>query len=183
MKRNDTKDAIAEGYRKILARGNDTMTVSAIIKECGVSRQTFYYHFKGLDDLRVYIMQSTVDELKELCTPEKSSKENLRIIIERLNERLDFMKIIAKSPNRDFHRRLLTEAVADNMMDYAKKSGYNLHRFTVDELETTLHLYASGIVGLFTYAVDHDTTVDTERVSGLLYRILSGELPVIKKED
>ncbi len=180
MKRNDTKDAIADGYRRILARGSDMMTVSAIIKECGVSRQTFYYHFKGLDDLRAYIINTTVDEMKEQCVPEKDPRENLYTIISTLNSRFELMKIIQNSPNRELHRKLLTKAVAENMMDYAKKSGYNLRRFTLDELETTITMYAYGIVGLFTDAINNDKTIDPDAISDLLYRLYSGELTVIK---
>lgn len=41
-----TKRALAASFKKLLAqRGIDKITVKDIVEECGVNRQTFYYHF------------------------------------------------------------------------------------------------------------------------------------------
>lgn len=47
-----TKRALAESLKKLLLeKPLDRITVSDIIEDCGVSRMTFYYHFKDVYDL------------------------------------------------------------------------------------------------------------------------------------
>ena len=45
----DMKAAIAESFNSLVRqRGIDKVTVKAVIEDCGISRQTFYYHFQDL---------------------------------------------------------------------------------------------------------------------------------------
>lgn len=44
-----TKRALAESLKKLLSKKNlDKITVKDIITDCGVNRQTFYYHFHDI---------------------------------------------------------------------------------------------------------------------------------------
>ena len=58
-----TKRALAKSLKKLLSkRGLDKITVKDIVEDCGVNRQTFYYHFADIYDL----MEWTLDnELKK----------------------------------------------------------------------------------------------------------------------
>ena len=47
-----TKRALAASLIKLLSQKPlDKVTVKDIIEDCGVNRQTFYYHFKDIYDL------------------------------------------------------------------------------------------------------------------------------------
>ena len=44
-----TKRALAESLKKLLSKKNlDKITVKDIVTDCGVNRQTFYYHFHDI---------------------------------------------------------------------------------------------------------------------------------------
>ena len=46
------KAAIAESFNSLVRqRGIDKVTVKAVIEDCGISRQTFYYHFQDIMDV------------------------------------------------------------------------------------------------------------------------------------
>lgn len=48
----DMKRIIAEHFDALVRqRGIDKVTVTAVIEDCGISRQTFYYHFQDLMDV------------------------------------------------------------------------------------------------------------------------------------
>ena len=52
----DMKLLIAETFGKLAQRGNiDKITVKALIEECHISRQTFYYHFQDKYELLDWI--------------------------------------------------------------------------------------------------------------------------------
>lgn len=54
-----TKRALAASLKKLLAEKSlDNITVKDIVEDCGVNRQTFYYHFRDIYDLVEWIYTS-----------------------------------------------------------------------------------------------------------------------------
>lgn len=54
----DTKRIIANALEEMLRNKSiDKITVSSLIEACGVSRQTFYYHFRDLMDVLEWLAQ------------------------------------------------------------------------------------------------------------------------------
>ena len=52
-----TKRAIADAFRKLLEqRSIEKITVKDIVNECGLNRQTFYYHFYDIYDLMEWMI-------------------------------------------------------------------------------------------------------------------------------
>ena len=48
----DTKQMITEKLFELLSREkSENVTVKRLVEECGISRQTFYYHFKDIIDV------------------------------------------------------------------------------------------------------------------------------------
>ena len=59
-----TKRALAGSFRKLLSkRGLDKITVKDIVEDCGVNRQTFYYHFHDIYDLLEWVLKDTAEKL------------------------------------------------------------------------------------------------------------------------
>ena len=53
---NITKRAMAQSLKKILVvKELDKITITDITNDCGINRQTFYYHFKDIYDLLEWI--------------------------------------------------------------------------------------------------------------------------------
>ncbi|MSS63139.1 TetR/AcrR family transcriptional regulator [Velocimicrobium porci] len=51
-----TKDALGESLKRLLLHTTlDKITVKDIVEECGVNRQTFYYHFQDIFDLLSWV--------------------------------------------------------------------------------------------------------------------------------
>ena len=54
-----TKKALAVSLKKLLSKKElSKITISNITDECGVNRQTFYYHFKDIYDLLEWIYKN-----------------------------------------------------------------------------------------------------------------------------
>lgn len=61
--RQTTKEALAETLAALLEkRSIDKITVKDIVAECGVNRQTFYYHFRDIYDLMEWALASSIDK-------------------------------------------------------------------------------------------------------------------------
>ena len=54
-----TKKALAETLKKLLSKNKlNKITIKEITEDCGVNRQTFYYHFKDIYDLLEWIYKN-----------------------------------------------------------------------------------------------------------------------------
>lgn len=61
-----TEKALAESLKKLLAKKTlEKITVKDITDDCGVNRQTFYYHFHDVYDLVEWILQEEFKDLTE----------------------------------------------------------------------------------------------------------------------
>ena len=59
-----TKKALAESLKKLMnATPLVKITVNDIVKDCGVNRRTFYYHFKDVYDLLEWIFKNEVSNV------------------------------------------------------------------------------------------------------------------------
>lgn len=60
----ETKHMLAESFKKLLSRRRlDKITVKDIVEDCGVNRQTFYYHFHNVYDLMEWAFRDAAETL------------------------------------------------------------------------------------------------------------------------
>ena len=67
---HQTKNLISQKY-VALVKQKGKVSVTDLVKECHISRQTFYYHFKDLDEVVEWIIQLIIQEYEK-----KSSRAN-----------------------------------------------------------------------------------------------------------
>ena len=61
MKRSATKEALANALKQLLQKKQITkITINDITETCGISRMTFYYHFKDIYDLADWTLQEAL---------------------------------------------------------------------------------------------------------------------------
>ena len=59
-----TKRALAESLRNLLTKRTiDKITVKDVVEDCGVNRQTFYYHFHDIYELLEWIFEDMIETL------------------------------------------------------------------------------------------------------------------------
>ena len=61
MKNDTTKQALANALKQLLQKKQITkITINDIAEACGISRMTFYYHFKDIYDLADWTLQEAL---------------------------------------------------------------------------------------------------------------------------
>ncbi len=105
---NFTKKAIKETFIKLLGeRPLSKITVQVIADECGINRNSFYYHFQ---DIPALIEEITLEEVDRLIAkyPEVSSiEECLNVIANFAEEKKKLILNIFNSANRDIFEQHL----------------------------------------------------------------------------
>lgn len=78
--KEDMKALIAETFTQLLEKEDiDKITVTKLIGECHISRQTFYYHFQDIMDVLEWTFRRSTQELAQKSLEEENDIDALRV--------------------------------------------------------------------------------------------------------
>ena len=93
----NTKLTIAQAYADLLTKKNvDKVTVKDVVEVCGITRQTFYYHYQDLLD----VIEWSIRRQTEIILQESLQQDNLEDVL------CSFLTAACK--NRPLARKILT---------------------------------------------------------------------------
>ena len=122
-----TKRALAASFEKLLAkRGLDKITVKEIVEDCGVNRQTFYYHFHDVYDLMEWVFQDTADTLLKNKDDLTSWEDGLDALMSFLREN----RVLVTHAYHSVSHEALSESIKKILRPYILKTV----RFQAEEM-------------------------------------------------
>lgn len=105
---NFTRKAIKESFIKLLnERPLSQITIKDIVEDCGINRNSFYYHFEDLPALIEEIVMEAADRIIERYPSIQSIEECLKVAIVFALENKRAVLHIYNSVNRDICERHL----------------------------------------------------------------------------
>lgn len=171
----DMKEMIAETYARMIRQGDiDKITVKALIEECHISRQTFYYHFQDIMDVLEWMMRQTTQELAEKSLQAEDMRSALQIFVSFSAEHFPMLRKLMNSHRRAQIERLLIDSASAYLNKIAQAQQHTISVNYAD-LDVLLRYNACGLVGvLLSYCERSD--LDQDRLTLQLEKIISGEL-------
>ena len=116
-----TKRMIMDSLMKLLdERPLSKVSIKDIVEDCGINRNTFYYHFSDLPDLIECILRDEVDQIIDSYHGISSLEECIAAAMKLSTEHKRAVMHIYNSANRDIFERYLleiTEYVATAFVD------------------------------------------------------------------
>lgn len=107
---NFTRRAIKETFlRQLGERPLNQITVKDIVEECGINRNSFYYHFEDLPALVEEILKERVDSLIQSHPTIGSIEQGFDVLVEMLMQNRRAIYHIYNSLSRDIFERYLME--------------------------------------------------------------------------
>ena len=107
-----TKIAMAQALKKLLiVKDLDKITINDISNECGINRQTFYYHFRDIYDLLEWIFANEVVEKIENETNIDNWQEQFMYVLNYMLENKFFIMKVYNS---------LSKHICENYSKYIK---------------------------------------------------------------
>lgn len=180
MKTNDKKQLIAEKYLMLLEKNpNDKITVSMLIRECGLSRQTFYYHFRDILDVVVYIFRESLSESIVKCGEDEDPRDGIRRFLISVDESRRLIKNLGDSRYSKEIARCVTDTIAEIAGSILESENDAADRYSMSDIKFALSLYAHGIQGYILEKIDKNEEIDIEKLTDQLYRFLTGEIRVL----
>ena len=170
-----TKRALASALKELLEhKPLNKITIADITEQCGVNRQTFYYHFENLMDVLEWGVRQTTRQLVEQSLSAKDIHAALQIFISFSVERFPLLQKMLDSQHRAQVERIMIEAVSAYLNELARNRHLDLS-VSYSDREVLLQYTAYGLVGvLLSYCGKPD--LDRDRLAHQLERILSGQL-------
>ena len=173
--REDMKAVIADTFSQMLDKEDiDKITVTKLIGECHISRQTFYYHFKDIMDVLEWTFKRATEELVQRSLKAEDNivaRKEFAIFIRQNRTKLERLLYSRRWVEIE---NLLTEAAVAYLAEMARNKVPEIS-LSFDELEIMLKFYACGMVGvLMQYMVKPH--LDEEKLVIQIEKIITGKM-------
>ena len=144
---NLTTKAIKEAFFELLSKKSiDQITIKDITSRCGVSRNTFYYHYEDITALLEEIMMSMVDELIEKYPSVDSLDQGLEVAIEFVLESKNAVMHIYHSDQRAIYERCLMK-LCRHVAEELVTSNFSAEKVSDEERELLISYYKCTAFG------------------------------------
>ncbi|WP_312694009.1 TetR/AcrR family transcriptional regulator [Caproiciproducens sp.] len=168
-----TKMALAASLKKMLAtKPLDKITVIDIVEDCGVNRQTFYYHFKDIYDLVEWIY--TIEAAKAIGNKRTYDtwQEGFLHIFQYVFENKTFVSNTYHSLSREHLERYLYDETYDLLISVVEEKAAGIP-VNQDDKRFIANFYKYAFTGLMLEwirtGMKEDPSLIIERLSILIH--------------
>ena len=167
----NVKPLIADAFLKLSKEKNiDKITVKDIVDECGISRQSFYYHFQDILEVIEWSAEQAFQKLLERSMETDDAED----FITASDEASAMLRKLLNSQKREQVERLMVRSVRAYLQELIRRKG-PIADIPYEDAEAALSFCTYGIVGLLLeYCEKKD--VDRERLARQMYRLLTGRM-------
>ncbi len=178
-----TKRAIAEPFKKLLSkRGLKKITVRDIVEDCGVNRQTFYYHFHDVYDLMEWIFQDTADTLLSEPRDYRDWSEGLRAVTDFLRQNRVLVHNAYHSVSHKAVANYIKRTLRPYMLRVVQTEAEHMQPPAAPEdIDFVTDLLTLSRVGIFNeWIEDEKSQIPDDRMEKLL-KVVHGSIPFMLK--
>ncbi len=167
----ETKRLIAKTYLDMArASAIDRITVKELVQACGISRQTFYYHFQDLLEVNEWLMQQAVQQALSESLKAQTPEQALRCFVRMAVDGRELVQKLLHSQRREQAERMFL----DGLQTYFREM---LHRFAPElsvrysDAEVALRFISYGTAGLI-LDLGEERQPDAEQLCRQIGRIM-----------
>lgn len=143
-----TKKALAASLKKLLSQKTlDKITVTDIVEDCGVNRQTFYYHFKDIFDLVEWTYSNEATKALNGKKTYATWQQGFLQIFEYVIQNKKFVKNTYYSSSREHLERYLYNETYNLLIDVVNEQAAGMSVRDEDKAFIA-NIYKYSFVGL-----------------------------------
>ena len=164
------KQFIAEKYLELSKEMPvDRITVKRLIEACGLSRQTFYYHFKDIPDVVEYLIGNRLDQVCGECIKANDLQTAIRIFLQMVWDNRKLLKRLEKSARSKDYWRFISKKFSETLT--AVLSGTDEHEDLLrsEDMKLLISLVAHGVIGVIYERIAENKVFDIDRFAEQLY--------------
>lgn len=173
---NQTKQQLGQSLRKLVEdKPLDKITISDITDDCGVSRMTFYYHFKDIYDLVEWMCITDAEEALLSGNESKTWQEGFMNVFEFLQKNKSFVINVYHSVSRD-HLELFVNRVSTNIFAMIIDSEDSDSSLNESDKLFIADFYKYAIVGIILNWVDKGMKDNPKEIVKKLELLIEGNI-------
>lgn len=172
-----TKYALENSLKNLLLQKPlDKITISDITDDCGISRMTFYYHFKDIYDLVEWsCFEDARKALQENKTYEPWQQGYLQIF-EEVKKNKPFIMNVYKCVHREQVEKYLQPLVNNLVLNVINEEAQNTN-VTEDDKLFISQIYSYILMGLMLDWIKDDMEPDPEEIVDRLTILIKDTIP------
>ena len=171
-----TKRALEASLKELLLQKPlDKITINDIAENCGISRMTFYYHFKDIYDL---IEWSCVEDARKALEGKKTYdtwQQGFLQIFEAVKANRPFIMNVYRSVSREHVETYLYRLTYDLLIGVVHEQCEGL-TVPEEDQEFIAHFYKYAFVGLMLDWIKNDMRGDPQKLVEHLGRVIHGNI-------
>lgn len=173
---NFTKKAIALSLKRLLLKKNlSKITISDIAEECGINRQTFYYHFQDIYDLVEWTCIEDTEEVLKANRTYDTWQEGFLAVFELAKKDKVFIDNIYRSVSLDILQQYLYRLVSPLLKAVVEEKAKN-YIVNSEDKDFVSDFYTYAFVGLFLEWVKSDMREEPKKIVGRVSTIVQGTI-------
>ena len=174
----DVKAAVADALLELIRRKDaDKITVKDLVEVCGISRQTFYYHFKDIYDLVEWACEEDAKKILEGKDDYKTWTQGFLNLFEEVLKNKPFILNVYRSVGREQVENYLYKIVYDLLLNVVEEKAQGMTVRDEDK-EFIADFYKYAFVGLMLDWVKNGMKEDPHKIVKKVEFLLSGSLSV-----
>ncbi len=171
-----TKRALAASLKKLMNTiPLSKITINDIVKDCGVNRRTFYYHFKDIYDLLEWIFRTEVNASIESNTTLDTWQQCSLKIFNYLDENKKIIFNVYNCIDRDKLESHLHSAIYKLVFSVVDKITIAMTT-SEEEKEFIINYYKVALTGLLLEWIKNKMTEDPNQIIENLNKIVTGDV-------
>ena len=171
-----TKRALEESLKNLLLQKPlDKITISDIAADCGISRMTFYYHFKDIYDLVEWACMEDARRALEGKKTYDTWQQGFLQIFEAVQANRPFIMNVYRSVSREHVEGYLYRLTYDLLIGVVEERAQDLSVRECDR-EFIAHFYKYAFVGIMLDWIRDDMRADPKAIVNRLGVMLHGSI-------
>lgn len=155
-----TKYALADALKEVLKRKTlDKITISDLTNECGVNRQTFYYHFHDIYDLIEWMYTTSVSEAIGSNRKSNNWEEGMEGMLRQMLDNSQFILKTYHSRSGGHLKKIIQDSAYTLLMDVVKDASRDVRISKTDKKFIT-DFYKFGFAGIVLDWIDKGMSED-----------------------
>ena len=171
----NAKSMIADAFIKLSGEKNiDKITVKDIVDECGISRQSFYYHFQDILEVIEWSAEQAFQKLLEKNMAADDSEAVFHDFIVASENANVLLHKLLHSQKREDIERIMVRSIRTYLQELMTRRGRRI-ALPYEDMDIALNFCTYGIVGLLLeYCEKKD--FDREQLAKQMHRLLTGRM-------
>jgi probable dihydroxyacetone kinase regulator len=171
-----TKDALGKVLMdQLRTKSFDKITVTSIVEECGINRQTFYYHFQDINDLCKWTFSHTLKDIISENRRQDNWQDGCLATMNYLKDNKDILNNIINSVDRRTFD-LAVEKGADYIMTHVVSDSAKGMSVSEEDKLFIVKFFRCIFLGLIMDWVDGGMKEDPEKIVERLSKVIRGNI-------